>query len=110
MSDRTGRPDPATDTGPDLNLPGLDELRETVANHAQARIPSGSTMRQDAVAGLNAAINGVPDGMASGILAGVNPIFGLYAGMIGPLVGGLLASSRLMIITTTSASAVAAGQ
>ncbi len=34
---------------------------------------------------------------------------GLYAGFAGPITGGLTANTRLMVITTTSASALAAG-
>ena len=34
---------------------------------------------QDAVAGVPGAIASVPDGMASAVLVGVNPVYGLYA-------------------------------
>jgi SulP family sulfate permease len=62
------------------------------------------------VAGVPGAISSVPDGMAAGILAGVSPVHGLYAGIVGPIGGGLTSSSRLMVITaTTSAAALAAG-
>jgi sulfate permease, SulP family len=47
--------------------------------------------------------------MASGILAGVSPAQGLYASIAGPIGGGLSVSTRLMVVTTTSASALAAG-
>lgn len=70
--------------------------------------PRPRTVRRDLVAGLPGAISGVPDGMAASLLAGVNPVYGLYASIFGP-VGGLTASTRLMVITTTSAAAVAAG-
>ncbi len=66
-------------------------------------------MRADAVAGLPGAISSVPDGMASAVLVGVSPIYGLYSGIVGPIAGGLSASTRLMIITTTTAAALAAG-
>ncbi|XVU22901.1 SulP family inorganic anion transporter [Actinoplanes sp. CA-054009] len=66
-------------------------------------------VRKDLVAGLTGAISGVPDGMAASVLAGVNPVFGLYASIFGPIGGGLTAGTRLMVITTTSAAAVAAG-
>jgi sulfate permease, SulP family len=69
----------------------------------------GATLRNDTVAGIIGAIGSVPDGMAAAVVAGVNPIHGLYASAIGPLVGGLLTSSALMVVTTTSAAALAAG-
>jgi SulP family sulfate permease len=62
------------------------------------------------LAGLNTAVNDVPDGMATALLVGVNPIHGLYVGMVGPVVGGLFSSTPLMVITTTSAAALAAGE
>jgi SulP family sulfate permease len=62
------------------------------------------------LAGLNSAVSSVPDGMASGLLAGVNPIYGLYACMVGPIAGGIFSSTRLMVVATTSASALAVGQ
>jgi sulfate permease, SulP family len=71
--------------------------------------PESRTLRQDAVAGVPGAIASVPDGMASAVLVGVNPVYGLYASMAGPIGGGLAASTRLMVITTTTAAALAAG-
>jgi SulP family sulfate permease len=71
--------------------------------------PQRRHVRTDVVAGLTGAISSVPDGMASGVLAGVNPVHGLYASFAGPIAGGLGASTRLMVITTTSAAALAAG-
>ena len=46
--------------------------------------------------------------MTAALLAGVNPIQGLYASFAGPIAGGLTARSRVMVITTTSAAALAA--
>ncbi|MEV0803717.1 SulP family inorganic anion transporter [Kribbella sp. NPDC050281] len=66
-------------------------------------------VRADVVAGLPGAISSVPDGMATAVLVGVNPIHGLYASFAGPIAGGLSSSTRLMVITTTSAAALAAG-
>ncbi len=97
------------DVEPEVNQPGLDELREAVANHL-GRLPSRASLREDGVAGLNSAVSSVPDGMASGILVGVNPIYGLYACMVGPIAGGIFSSTRLMIIATTSAASLSAGQ
>jgi sulfate permease, SulP family len=67
------------------------------------------TLRKDAVAGVPGAIASVPDGMASAVLVGVNPVYGLYASMAGPIGGGLAVSTRLMVVTTTTAAALAAG-
>ena len=67
------------------------------------------TVVGEAMAGLPGAIGSVPDGMAASLLAGVNPIHGLYASMAGPIAGGLFASTSLVVVTTTSAAALAAG-
>jgi SulP family sulfate permease len=71
--------------------------------------PDPGTLRQDAVAGVPGAIASVPDGMASAVLVGVNPVYGLYASMAGPIGGGAAVSTRLMVVTTTTAAALAAG-
>ncbi|MEU4450170.1 SulP family inorganic anion transporter [Nocardioides sp. NPDC023903] len=71
--------------------------------------PQKRHWRRDLVAGLPGAIASVPDGMASSVLAGVNPTHGLYASFAGPIAGGLSSSTRMMVVTTTSASALAAG-
>jgi SulP family sulfate permease len=92
-----------------VEQPGLRELREAVAN-ARRHLPGGPFLRRDTMAGLSLAVANVPDGMANGVLVGVNPLYGLYATMMGPLVGGLLSSSRLMVITTTAAASLTAGQ
>src|SRR4051794_33799661 len=69
-----------------------------------------SLWRHDIIAGLTGAVASVPDGLASAALAGVNPVYGLYAGIAGLLGGSLLTSAQLMLIVTTSASALTAGQ
>jgi sulfate permease, SulP family len=76
---------------------------------AATKPESASALRTDAVAGIPGAIGSVPDGMASSVLVGVNPVFGLYASFAGPIAGGLTSSSRLMVVTTTSAASLAAG-
>lgn len=75
----------------------------------RAVAPEKGTLKADLVAGVPGAISSVPDGMAASVLAGVNPVHGLYASLFGPIGGGLTASTRLMVITTTSAAALAAG-
>src|SRR6202046_4335254 len=71
--------------------------------------PERANLRADILAGLPGAISSVPDGMAAAVLAGVNPVQGLYAGFAGPVAGGLHSSTRLMVINTTSAAAPGAG-
>ncbi len=77
-----------------LNQPGLARLREAVATYARRQAPEPPRLRHDGLAGLNTAIASVPDGMASGLLAGVNPVYGLYACILGPIAGGLFASAQ----------------
>jgi sulfate permease, SulP family len=71
--------------------------------------PERRHLRADLLAGLPGAISSVPDGMAAAVLVGVNPVQGLYASFAGPIAGGLTSSTRLMVITTTSAASLAAG-
>jgi hypothetical protein len=70
---------PAKKQASEVEQPGLSRLREAVANAAESGLPSRARLK-DALAGLNTAISNVPDGLAAGILAGVNPLYGLYTG------------------------------
>lgn len=87
----------------------LATLGRSARQWLRSRAPEKGTIRTDLIAGIPGAISSVPDGMASSVLTGVNPVHGLYASMFGPIGGGLSSSTRLMVITTTSASALAAG-
>lgn len=81
---------------------------------ATARAAPGESrwgkLRQDTVAGLINAVVSVPDGLASAALAGVNPVYGLYTSITAPVAGSALVSAQLMQVSTTTASALAAGQ
>ncbi|OLF05162.1 sulfate transporter [Actinophytocola xinjiangensis] len=83
--------------------------RERVARVAPGFQNRRRNRRQDALAGLTGAVRAVPDGMAAAALAGVNPLHGVYAAIVGPVAGGLGSSTRLMIVSTTGAAALAAG-
>ena len=109
MAEATAETADLPEQEPEVNQPGLRELRAAIANQPR-RFPSRASLRDDGIAGLNSAVSSVPDGMASGILVGVNPIHGLYACMVAPIAGGIFSSTRLMIIATTSAASLAAGQ
>ena len=54
------------------------------------------TIGKDIIAGLTAAIAGIPDGMASATLAGVNPVYGLYNLMVGTPIAAIFTSSMYM--------------
>ena len=67
---------------------------------------SRDTLKDDAVAGVVLGVESVPDGLASGLLAGVNPIFGLYAYMVGTVTGAVFTSSTFMAVQGTGAMAI----
>ena len=64
------------------------------------------TLRQDTVAGLVLGVESVPDGLAAGLLAGVNPLSGLYAYLFGTIAGGCITSSSFMAVQATGAMAI----
>lgn len=64
--------------------------------------------KEDALAGLTSGVANIPDGMASGVLAGINPVYGLYTLMVGMPVAAALTSTRAMVVNTTSAMTLVA--
>lgn len=68
-----------------------------------------TTITSDLIAGLTASIPSFPDAMASGVLAGINPIYGLYGLMIGTPIAALFTGSAFMSVVTTSAMAITIG-
>ena len=64
------------------------------------------TVSRDLIAGLVLGIESVPDGLASGLLAGINPIYALYAYMTGTFSGAFFTSSTFMAVQATSAMAL----
>src|SRR4051794_14189779 len=63
-------------------------------------------LRADAIAGLTLGIESVPDGLAGGLLASVNPVFGLNAYLVGTPAGALSTSSAFMAVQATGAMAM----
>jgi len=57
-----------------------------------------ATLRQDALAGLTVGVMLIPQGMAYAVIAGVPPIYGLYAGLVPPLIYPLFGSSRQLAL------------
>jgi SulP family sulfate permease len=67
------------------------------------------TLFSELVTGLVMAVITVPGSIANGVLAGVNPVFGLYSTIAGTTIAALFTSSVIMNVDTTGATALAAG-
>jgi SulP family sulfate permease len=67
---------------------------------------SRKTLLDDIIAGLTLGIESVPDGLASGLLAAVNPIHGVYAYMVGTFTGAFFTNSVFMTVQAPSAMAL----
>ncbi|MEZ5205327.1 MAG: SulP family inorganic anion transporter [Acidimicrobiales bacterium] len=65
-----------------------------------------ATLRDDAVAGVVLGVQSVPDGLATGLLAGVNPLAGLYGYLVGTITGACFTSSSFMAVQATGAMAM----
>ena len=77
-------------------------------NQVKARLGSlfnRETIKDDAVAGVVLGGQSVPDGLAGGLLAGVNPVYGLYGYLFGMLGAALVTSSEFMAVQATGAMA-----
>ena len=67
---------------------------------------SRETIGPDLGSGLTVALISIPEGMAYAIVAGVDPVYGLYTGMVTTIVAALTGSTSLMIVTLTNAMAL----
>ena len=65
------------------------------------------TLVSDLISGLIMAMVSIPGGLANGLLAGVNPIYGLYSMIAGTTVAALFTSSVIMNVDSTGATALA---
>ncbi|MFH1490995.1 MAG: sulfate permease, partial [Pseudomonadota bacterium] len=74
-------------------------------------------LRGDGIAGLTVAVVLIPQAMAYAMLAGLPPVYGLYAAAVTPLIGGLWGSLRqlatgpiaiMSLLVLTSLSSIAA--
>jgi SulP family sulfate permease len=68
------------------------------------------TLINDLVTGLVMAVINVPQALANGVLAGVNPVFGLYSMIVGTTVAAFVTASVFMNVDSTSATALTAGE
>lgn len=67
---------------------------------------SRKTLAPDLGAGVTVALVSIPEGMAYAMVAGVDPVYGLYTGMVTTIVAALTGSTSLMIVTLTNALAL----
>jgi sulfate permease, SulP family len=67
------------------------------------------SITMDLIAGLTASIASIPDAMASGVLAGINPVNGLYGLMVGTPIAALFTGSAFMSVVATSAMSITIG-
>jgi SulP family sulfate permease len=70
------------------------------------RFGTRKTLGSDVKAGVALGVASVPDGLASAVLAGVNPLFGLNAYLVGTIVGAVSTGSVFMTVQGTGAMAV----
>jgi SulP family sulfate permease len=70
------------------------------------RVPRAILVK-DLIAGLVNAVVSIPGGIANGVLAGVNPVYGLYSLMLGTPIAALFTKSVFMNVDSTSATSLA---
>ena len=78
-----------------------------IATYKQRWSIRRKNLAADLIAGLTTAVSSIPDSMASALLAGINPLTGLYTMIIATPIGALFTSSEMMHISTTSALSLA---
>ena len=71
-----------------------------------SELVSRRTLAKDAVAGTVLGIQSVPSGLGVGLLAGVNPLYGLYGYLFGMAGAAVATSSHFMVVQATAAMAV----
>ena len=74
-----------------------------VARFSGFRIGRPNPTKGDVLSALTNGVASIPDGMTSGVIAGINPVYGLYTLMVYTPVAALTVSTRLMVVNTTSA-------
>jgi len=95
-------PHPSFKTVP-LSVQKLLPAAETLENY------TSDDLWKDGIAGATVALLAIPQCMAYAMIANVDPVYGLYAGIVGALFGSLLGSSHLMITGPTAALCLVVG-
>jgi SulP family sulfate permease len=67
---------------------------------------SAASLRHDLLAGATVAIVGLPQSIAYAMIAGVDPVYGLYTSVVSAIVGSLAGSSRHLVTGPTNAIAL----
>jgi len=78
----------------------------SVANFIRSVKPDSKNLKSDVVSGFATGLFSIPEGMAYAQLAGVNPLYGMYSGIVATLAASLSTGTILMISTLTSAIAL----
>lgn len=78
-------------------------MQTTFENTFKRILPDRKDLTSDALAGLTGAVAGAPQAMGFALIAGVNPIYGLYAAFISTIIGSLTSGSTFMTIAPTNA-------
>ncbi len=81
--------------------------REDRRSRARSSLPGIS--KQDVIAGITNAVTNIPDAMANAVLAGLSPLQGLYAIMVGTPAASLFTGSQVMTVAVTGAMALIVG-
>ena len=71
--------------------------------------PPTKGLAANVLSGLATGLFSIPEGMAYAQLAGVNPVYGLYSGIVATIVSSMTTGTVLMMSTLTSAIALATG-
>ncbi len=82
----------------------ISEAAEQQGRPTDVRAAYGwSAVRRDAIAGLTVAAIATPQAMAYALIAGVKPVYGLYAAIVVTAVGSIFGSSSFLINGPTNA-------
>lgn len=84
-------------------MPSMKPIR-AASDHLRSLFDR-KTAKEDAIAGVVLGGQSVPDGLAGGLLAGVNPVYGLYGYLFGMLGAALVTGSEFMTVQATGAMA-----
>ena len=81
--------------------------RQQLGGRLRSRLSRlGRPKPADVTSGMVTGLFSIPEGMAYASIAGFNPVAGLYAGVVPPILGSLTAPTVLMVTTLTSAIAL----